>query len=74
MIDPWFGFLNEQVAPTQVPQATIEKACMRQRVLDRAACSFPFPLEVAFRGTVTDTTTIDGQDCAAYSPKDADDY
>ncbi len=53
-MDPWLGFVNEQVAQTTVSGPGLEQARLRQTILDRSACSFPFPLEVRFRGVVVD--------------------
>lgn len=53
MMDPWLGFVNEQVARRDQSGATLESARLRQSILDRSASSFPFPLAVSFRGVVT---------------------
>lgn len=60
MKDPWLGFVNEEVAKHPGPLAGMERARARQELLDRAATSFPFPLEVSFRAIVTDRVDVQG--------------
>lgn len=57
MMDPWLGFVNEQVSGTSDAGRQLESARLRQQILDRSACSFPFPLEVSFRGIVAGRCT-----------------
>lgn len=54
MMDPWLGFVNEQVSERGNAGTALEQARLRQRILDRSACSFPFPLEVTFRAVVAE--------------------
>lgn len=59
MKDPWLGFVNEEVAKHPGPIAGMDRARARQALLDRAATSFPFPLEISFRGVVADRLEVD---------------
>ncbi|PSG98345.1 hypothetical protein BRD56_00940 [Thermoplasmatales archaeon SW_10_69_26] len=61
MIDPWLGFVNEQVSQTTASGPGLEGARLRQTILDRSACSFPFPLEISFRGIVVDRVEHEGE-------------
>lgn len=61
MKDPWLGFVNEEVAKHPGPLAGMDRARARQALLDRAATSFPFPLEISFRGVVADRIELDDQ-------------
>lgn len=60
MLDPWLGFVNEEVAKHPGPLAAMDRSRVRQQLLDRAATSFPFPLEVSFRAVVADRIELDG--------------
>lgn len=60
MLDPWLGFVNEEVSKHPGPLAGMDRVRARQELLDRAATSFPFPLEVTFRAVVADRVEIDG--------------
>lgn len=60
MLDPWIGFLNEELATCSPDQRPLGRECLRQEILDRAACNFPFPLEVRFRALVVGREVIDG--------------
>jgi hypothetical protein len=60
-MDPWLGFVNEQVNQASVSGPGLEGARLRQTILDRSACSFPFPLEIAFRGVVVERVEHEGE-------------
>ncbi len=68
MKDPWLGFVNEEVAKHPGPLAGMDRARARQSLLERAATSFPFPLDVSFRGVVTDRVEVDGSPCLVLEP------
>lgn len=68
MVDPWLGFLNEAFSEDPAPDAEVTRVRRRQEVLDRAACSFPFPLEITVRATVVDHCEIDGQPHLVLAP------
>lgn len=61
MLDPWLGFVNEEIARRSGPLTRMERSRVRQQLLDRAATSFPFPLDVAFRGVVADRVEVRDQ-------------
>lgn len=61
MIDPWLGFVNEQVQEARIAGPGLERARLRQSILDRSACSFPFPLEISFRGVVAERVDHQGE-------------
>jgi hypothetical protein len=60
-MDPWLGFVNEQVNQASLSGPGLEGARLRQTILDRSACSFPFPLEISFRGVVVDRVEHEGR-------------
>lgn len=60
-MDPWLGFVNEQINQASVTGPGLEDARLRQTILDRSACSFPFPLEISFRGIVVDRVEHEGE-------------
>lgn len=60
MKDAWLGFVNEEVSKHPAPLDGMDRARAREQLLERAATSFPFPLEVSFRGVVDDRIEIDG--------------
>jgi len=59
MKDPWLGFVNEEIDKHARPIVGMDRVRARQELLDRTASSFPFPLEVSFRGVVDDDREID---------------
>lgn len=68
MLDPWIGFLNEELATRQQDQRPLGRQHLRRQVLDRVACNFPFPLEVSFKGLVVGREVIDGQHYLVVAP------
>lgn len=69
MKDPWLGFVNEQVAQTTMGEAQVERFRLRQTILDRTACSFPFPLEISFRAVVDDRVEHAHEDYLLVEPE-----
>lgn len=61
MSDPWVGFVNEEISKHPAPDAGMDRVRARQQLLDRAASSFPFPLEITFRGVVADRVEVRGR-------------
>jgi len=60
-LDPWLGFVNEHVREMSTGGRQIEQAQVRRALLDRTACSFPFPLDVRCRGVVAERRECRGQ-------------
>lgn len=68
VMDPWLGFVNEQVDQASVSGPGLERARLRQTILDRSACSFPFPLEITFRGIVVERVEHEGRSHLLVAP------